>query len=157
VILASAGFIHFEFSRTRFPVAAVEFLKREAITGNLFNHDEFGDYMIFAAWPQYRVFIDGRSDMYGADRVTEYLAVADGGPNWESIIRKYNISVVFFAPGAPISAILRARNDWSIIYSDNVASIFVRRDFQHQPLIRRYRNIDSDNDPNSRRPPEAGT
>jgi hypothetical protein len=94
--------------------------------------------MIFAAWPQYKVFIDGRSDMYGADRVTEYVAVADGGPNWENIIRKYNISVVFFAPGAPISTILRARNDWSIIYSDDVACIFVRSDLQHQPLIRRY-------------------
>lgn len=145
VTLATIGVIHFEFSRTRFPITAVEFLKREPVTGNIFNHDEFGDYMIFAAWPQYRVFIDGRSDMYGADRVSEYLKVADGQPDWETVIRKYNISVVFFDPRAPISAILRARNDWSIIYSDSVASIFVRNDSQHQPLIGGYHNFASNN------------
>ena len=144
IALAIAGLIHFEFSTTRFPVAAVEFLKRAAIPGNIFNHDEFGDYMIFAAWPQYRVFIDGRSDMYGADRITDYLKIADGQPDWEDTIQKYNISLVFFAPQSPIAAILRGRRqEWSVIYSDELASIFVRNDAQHQPLIDRYRDMAS--------------
>jgi hypothetical protein len=139
--LAFAGFIHFEFSKTRFPVAAVEFLKREIIPGNMFNDDEFGDYLIFTAWPQYRVFMDGRSDMYGAERAIEYLNVADGRPEWENVIRKYNMTVVFFDPRSPISSILRSRSDWTEIYNDNVASIFVRRDPQHQALISRYHNL----------------
>ena len=143
IALAIAGLIHFEFSTTRFPVAAVDFLKRAAIPGNIFNDDEFGDYMIFAAWPQYRVFIDGRSDMYGPDRITDYLKIADGMPDWEDTIQKYDISLVFFAPRSPIAAILRGRKEWSVIYSDEVASIFVRNDTQHQPLIDRYREMAS--------------
>ncbi|MGE5305637.1 MAG: hypothetical protein ACM3TN_20190 [Alphaproteobacteria bacterium] len=141
--LAITGLIHFEFSTTRFPVAAVEFLKHAAIPGNIFNDDEFGDYMIFAAWPQYRVFIDGRSDMYGPDRITDYLKVADGQPDWENTIQKYDISLVFFAPQSPIAAILRGRKDWSVIYSDEIASIFLRNDVRHQPLIDKYRNTAS--------------
>jgi hypothetical protein len=141
MVLAGAGLIHFDFSATRFPVAAVEFLKREHLPGNIFNHDEFGDYMIFAAWPQYRVFIDGRSDMYGADRVTDYLKIADGQPDWENILEKYNISLVFFDPRSPIAAILRGRPDWSVIYSDDVAAIFVRHDSQHRRLIDRYKSM----------------
>jgi hypothetical protein len=141
IALVSAGLIHFEFSTKRFPVAAVEFLKRQSISGNIFNHDEFGDYMIFAAWPQYRVFIDGRSDMYGADRVTDYLKIADGQPDWENILEKYNISLVFFDPRSPIAAILRGRPDWSVIYSDDVAAIFVRHDSQHRRLIDRYKSM----------------
>jgi hypothetical protein len=138
--LAIAGLIHFEFSTARFPVAAVEFLKRQTIPGNIFNDDEFGDYMIFAAWPQYRVFIDGRSDMYGAEHVTDYLKIADGRPDWETIIQKYDISLVFFDPRSPIAAILRGRRDWNVIYSDEVASIFVRNDAPHHAVLDISRN-----------------
>ncbi len=138
VALTHVGFIHFEFSKTRFPVAAVEFLKRERIAGNIFNLDEFGDYMIFAAWPQYRVFIDGRSDMYGATQINDYRKIADGQPQWQETLDKYNISWVFFDPRAPIAAILKSQTNWSLIYSDKVASIFVRNNSQHQSLIDRY-------------------
>jgi hypothetical protein len=138
VALANVGFIHFEFSKTRFPVAAVEFLKREAVTGNIFNLDEFGDYMIFAAWPQYKVFIDGRSDMYGANRVNDYRKIADGQPEWQETIDKYDISWVFFDPRSPIAAILKSQKNWSLIYTDEVASIFVRNNAQHQLLIDKY-------------------
>jgi hypothetical protein len=143
VALAQVGFIHFEFSKTRFPVAAVEFLKREPIAGNIFNHDEFGDYMIFAAWPQYRVFIDGRSDMYGANRVNDYRKIANGQPEWQETIDKYNISWVFFDPRSPIAAILKSQKNWSLIYTDEVASIFVRNNPQHQSLIDRYSKVAS--------------
>ena len=146
VALAHVGIIHFEFSKTRFPVAAVEFLKREAITGNIFNLDEFGDYMIFAAWPQYRVFIDGRSDMYGASRIKDYRKIADGQPEWQETIDKYDISWVFFDPRSPIAAILKSQNNWSLIYSDEVASIFVRNNPQHQSLIDKYGKVVSFNE-----------
>ena len=139
--VAGAGSLHFEFSTTRFPVEAVNFLKREAVPGNIFNHDEFGDYMIFAAWPQYRVFIDGRSDMYGADHVSDYLKVADGQPDWDNIMGKYNITMVFFSPRSPIATILRGRQDWSTIYSDDVASIFVRNAPQYRLLINKYKHL----------------
>jgi hypothetical protein len=145
VALALAGFIHFEFSKTRFPVAAVEFLKREAITGNTFNLDEFGDYMIFAAWPQYRVFIDGRSDMYGANRISDYRKIAEGRPEWQETLDKYDISWVFFDPRSPIVAILRSQNNWSLIYSDEVASILVRNNAQHRSLINKYNKVVASN------------
>ncbi len=137
-MLAQFGFLHFEFSKNRFPVAAVEFLKREAIAGNVFNSDKFGDYMIFATWPQYRVFIDGRSDMYGAARINDYLSIADGQPKWQQTIDKYNISWVFFDPRAPIAAILKSQKNWSLIYNDEVASIFVRNTAEHKALIAKY-------------------
>ena len=67
---AATGKMEFRFDRTKKPVDAVEFLKKERITGNMFNNDEFGDYLIYAAYPQYRVFFDGRSDMYGSGIVS---------------------------------------------------------------------------------------
>jgi len=64
-VLAVTGRIVFKFDESKMPVAAVEFLKKERLSGNMFNEDEFGDYLIYAAWPEYKVFFDGRSDIYG--------------------------------------------------------------------------------------------
>jgi len=49
VTFAAAGSLSYRFNDKIFPVAAVEFLQRESIAGNMFNNDEFGDYMIFTA------------------------------------------------------------------------------------------------------------
>ena len=42
----------------------------------MFNNDEFGDYIIYSAWPKYKAFIDGRTDMYGAAHVKKYLKIS---------------------------------------------------------------------------------
>src|SRR5436309_758935 len=47
--LALNGKIEFKFDEKKKPVAAVEFLKKEKIPGKMFNDDEFGDYLIYAA------------------------------------------------------------------------------------------------------------
>ncbi|HTM08373.1 MAG TPA: hypothetical protein VL754_08285, partial [Verrucomicrobiae bacterium] len=83
--LTASGKVHFGFDPTIKPVAAVEFLKKEHIEGKVFNDDEFGDYMIYAASPQYKVFFDGRSDMYGEVWGDQYIAIARLHPNWEEV------------------------------------------------------------------------
>jgi hypothetical protein len=138
VALALRGVIGYQFNNKTFPVAAVEFLKRETITGNMFNNDEFGDYMIFAVWPKYRVFMDGRSDMYGERFGTPYLQIANVQPGWKEILKKYNISWIIFQTHSALTAALRDQRNWHPIYSDEVATIFVKRDTEHEALVTRY-------------------
>ena len=66
----------------------------------MFNNDEFGDYIIYAAWPKYKVFIDGRTDMYGASRVNEYIKISQAEASWESIVEKYKITWIFHDPNS---------------------------------------------------------
>ena len=57
--------IRHNFKAKYVPLDAVEFIKKkEKVMGNMFNNDEFGDYIIYSAWPKYKAFIDGRTDMY---------------------------------------------------------------------------------------------
>jgi hypothetical protein len=130
--------LKYQFDNKKFPVAAVEFLKKETVTGNMFNNDEFGDYMIFAAWPAYRVFMDGRSDMYGEKLGSAYLKVANVQPGWKEILGKYDISWIIFDTYSALTAALRDQRDWQPIYSDQVATIFVKKDAAHEPLLARY-------------------
>jgi hypothetical protein len=137
-ILAGIQLIRFNFDRTRMPVAAVDFLKREKIKGNMFNPEQFGDYLIYAAWPQYKVSVDGRIDMYGADRMKEYMKVAMVQPGWKDVLAKYDVNFVFYNVNSPISLLLAQRDDWRLVYADNVADIFVRNVEENQNLVKKY-------------------
>jgi len=124
-----------------FPVAAVEFLKREQLSGNMFNNDEFGDYLIFSAWPQYRVFTDGRSDMYREKHGIPYLKVAGLQPGWKEVLNHYDISWIFFQTKTALSAALLDQSEWHPIYSDQVATVFVLKTAAHRHLIAKFPSV----------------
>ena len=140
-IFAVNGKIEFKFDEKKKPVMAVEFLKKEHITGNMFNDDEFGDYIIYAAWPEYKVFFDGRSDMYGEERMKEYFKVMGIGQGWDKVLTKYNINWIIYNANSPLSNFLIESNGWKLIYADEVANIFVRNTPEYQSLIDKYKNV----------------
>lgn len=136
--LTVTGTIKHDFDGKYVPTKAVAFIQQEVITGNMFNDDEFGDYIIYAAWPKYKVFIDGRTDMYGASRVKEYLTLSQAREGWERLMEKYEISWVFHTPTSILSKILLERPDWKLVYADKVANIFVKSLPQYDALIAKY-------------------
>lgn len=138
--LVATGFITYRFDDKKFPVKAVEFLRRQKLEGNVFNDDEFGDYMIYAAWPTYRVFMDGRSDMYGEKFGRDYLRIANVAPGWKQTLKKYNISWVIFNTDSALIAALKDQPDWQSVYSDPVASIFVKNTPESLELLAKYRD-----------------
>lgn len=141
-VLAWGGGVSFQFDAKRFPVAAAEFLKQEPITGHMFNNDEFGDYLIFAAWPAYHVFMDGRSDMYGAHYGRSYFTIAGAQRGWKTELEKYNITWVIFDTFSPLTAALQEdRQDWQPIYADRIATVFVKKTPAHAALVAKYPGV----------------
>ncbi len=140
-VLTSAGTVSFAFDKNREPVAATDFLKREQISGNMFNNDEFGDYIIYAAWPQYHVFFDGRSDMYGAARMKDYFTVSGVKRDWESVLKKYGINWIVFDSDSALATFLEGRKGWRLVYADAVAEIFVRDTPEYATLIAKYPDV----------------
>lgn len=141
VVSAATGRTVFQFDRGKKPVEAVEFLKSEHVPGHMFNNDEFGDYLIYAAYPRYRVFFDGRSDMYGEERAREYRKVITLAAGWEEVFAKYDIGWVFFDADSILSRFLMENGQWRLIYADGVADIFVKNTPEYRDLISRHRNV----------------
>lgn len=141
VFLLFTGRVEYGFDRKKDPVDAVQFMKKERLTGNMFNNDEFGDYIIYAAWPEYKVFFDGRSDMYGEKIGEEYLKVAGIKTGWDKVLMKYNINWIIYNANSPLSNLLLERNDWKLIYADKVANIFVKNTLENQRLINKYPGV----------------
>jgi len=138
---ATTGKIDFKFNEKTKPIAAVKFLKKEKIAGNMFDDDEFGDYIIYAAWPEYKVFIDGRSDMYGVDMLKEYLKVARVKPGWNEVLKKYDINWIIYNANSALSQFLMQTDEWKLIYVDKVANIFVKNNKENQHLIDKYPDV----------------
>jgi hypothetical protein len=140
-IMVLTGQLSYEFDKKKLPVDAVQFIQKEKIPGNMYNNDEFGDYIIYAAWPEFRVFFDGRSDMYGVEIMKEYFKVMGFESGWETVLQKYGMNWIIFNNKSALSRFLLERDDWKLIYSDKVANIFVRRIPVNQPLIDKYPDV----------------
>jgi len=141
LLFAATGRIHFAFDPKIKPVAAVEFLNREPIAGNMFNNDQIGGYIIYAANPNYKVFFDGRSDMYGIARMKEYNKITGFEPGWEQIMEKYGMTWIIFDARSGLSRYLLENSRWRLIYADKVANIFVKNIPEYGYLINRYRGV----------------
>lgn len=144
VVIAATGKISFGFDKKLKPVDAVEFLQKEHLPGNMFNNDEFGDYIIYAAWPQYKVFFDGRSDMYGTDRMKEYFKITRIEPGWGDVIKKYDINWIIYNDKSTLAQFLLQRDDWKLIYADKVANIFIKNTEVNRHWIEKYRDVRPD-------------
>jgi len=141
VVCSAGGTIHYSFDEKLKPVAAVEFLKKERISGNMFDNDEFGDYIIYTAWPDYKVFFDGRSDMYGVERMKEYYRISNFETGWEQVVEKHRIDWIIIDANSALSRYLRVGTGWRLIYADKVAHIFVENIPKYQRLIVKYRDV----------------
>jgi hypothetical protein len=107
------------------PVAAVNYLKETEPPGPLFNNYNWGGFIVWEL-PQYPVFVDGRTDLYGDELLREYLAATFANSGWRETLDKYGINLVFVESAAPLARDLRLEPGWEQVYRDDMASIFVR-------------------------------
>jgi hypothetical protein len=134
----AAGKIPVRFTEKSTPTAAIDFLRANPIRGNMFNNDEIGDHVIYNLYPRYKVFVDGRLDMYGTRILKEYDEVISLKPGWKDVLAKYDINFVFYYTDSLLSRILASDVGWRRIYTDNVASIFLRNTTGNAEIISRY-------------------
>jgi hypothetical protein len=108
------------------PVEAVEYIRMHNLPTQIFNKLEWGGYMIWTI-PSYRVYIDGRPDMYGDAFVTEYLKVYNATTNWREYFDRYGVRTVLIDPTAPLSYHLHQQNDWVKTFEDQKSIIFTKK------------------------------
>jgi hypothetical protein len=113
-------------TRERFPVDAVNYMTENQINGRILNSYNWGGYMIWNLYPQYKVYIDGRCDMYGAEFVTHYVDIYFAKPGWQESLDEEMIEYVLVETGTYISAALQQTQDWHLLYEDEVSVLFGR-------------------------------
>jgi hypothetical protein len=109
---------------SEFPVAATEWIAAERPPGELFNTFNWGGYLMWEL-PQYRVSIDGRTDVYD-EYLDVYLDTITARPGWEAELDRERIGTVLVDVDAPLAEALRADGTWRVGHEDEVAVVFVR-------------------------------
>jgi len=119
-------------SQRNFPHQAVDFLATNAIEGNFLNDFNSGAYLIGRVSPRIKVFIDGRTEVYGADHFRTYQKIWNGDTElFNKSIEKYDLTGVFLnstqmsIPNRIISYLYK-HQDWQLVYFDYDAAIFLR-------------------------------
>jgi hypothetical protein len=116
------------FDPAHFPVRAIDALEASGLPqGNVFNEFGWGGYLLYRLWPDKKVFIDGQTDFYGEDLTYTYKQTADAEGEWEAILDEYRVTWVILPPERALGKLLNLSPDWERIYSDDTASVWVRR------------------------------
>jgi hypothetical protein len=132
--LGSAQLIQAQFDPKAVPVGAVDFLEKEpsagpgASTDPIFCIDTWGGYLIYRLYPRRQLVFDDRHDLYGADRVRQFLILLQGEPRWKKVLDDLKIRAVLLPVDSTLGSLLRELpQEWALKYEDSVAVVFERR------------------------------
>ncbi len=115
-----------ETEAQHFPSAAAAFLQQQHPASPMMNHYNWGGYFIWKLYPQYRVFLDGRADVYGDALMTEFGSCYNLKDDWRKPLETWGIRTVVLPPDAPLITALRTSPKWRQIYGDSQAVILTR-------------------------------
>jgi hypothetical protein len=112
-----------EYNPKAYPEAALAQLTRPG--QRVFTHDEWGDYLIYKLWPQgTKVFVDGRSDFYGAKFELAYLDVLNVQYGWQQTLAHYGIDTILMPVDSPLAGAVKESRRWRVVYDDGRAIVF---------------------------------
>ncbi|MDI6794576.1 MAG: hypothetical protein QME81_17195 [bacterium] len=110
-----------------YPIEAVKFIRKEGLSGRLFHPYHWGGYLIFRLYPEHKVFIDGRADMYGEQFFVEYQKLYSCRKDWRETFEKYEIKFALLSKDTPLNFVLKEASDWELIFSDQKSVIYSKR------------------------------
>lgn len=107
------------------PVAATEYLLSHHLPKQLYNSYDYGGWLIWKAQPDYPVYVDGRTEVYGDQLFSEYLVTAYLNENWQDPLDRYGVRTVMIGKGDRLHFLLEAKG-WHLEYEDSQARIYTR-------------------------------
>jgi hypothetical protein len=110
---------------SKFPANAVQYVKAERLSGPLYNHFDWGGYLIWTL-PQMPVSMDGRTNLHGIERIRRSLDTWSGKPDWDADPELVRSNVVLAPVNSPLCALLRLDRRFRLRYEDGVAAVFVK-------------------------------
>lgn len=107
------------------PLGATEWIRDHAPDARIFNTYAWGGFLS-RALPDARVYIDGRSDVYGDGPIQRYAATLNVTADPRQVLDASRIDLVVVRPDTPLNDWLAAQPDWSPVYRDELARVWQR-------------------------------
>lgn len=129
------------FSEKGYPVEAADIINQSGIPGNMFNHYNYGGYLIWKM-PKYKVFVDGRLEMYEGTVGDDYKTIVGSQRGYLGLIDKYHINFFLNYLTDEINEKLIKNPDWKPVFNDARFVVFVKNIPENSVLIDKYWSAD---------------
>lgn len=106
---------------------ATRYMLREKPPSPIYNSLGKGGYLIYSLWPSYHVFIDGRTGLYSDADWQQHNDIRYGRPGWHEKLVASKACTVIWERNEPLASLLQLKQEWSLVYEDKKAVIFVRK------------------------------
>jgi hypothetical protein len=128
-LLAAAGIIKLAYVsypdlvnkalESYYPVSAVDYLEDYETPGNLFSDYGWGGYLDFRL-RDYKVFLDGRADLYPDELFMAWLDATNAKPGWEETLARYDVQYILLPP--EMKLVQEAQQaGWKVLYQDEIS------------------------------------
>ena len=106
-----------------YPIAASRIVQERGYQGPLYNHFNWGGYLIWRL-PNLPVSMDGRTNVYGEERIQRALDTWIGKPGWATDPELSAAGIVIADVTMPLCSLLRLDQRFELVYEDAVAAVF---------------------------------
>ena len=107
-----------DLSAKYFPVTVAHDFASNLEKGRVFTSDQWGDYLLWTGYPRQKVFIDGRSDLYGEEIGNDYVTILEARPGWREAMDRYKVNMVLVPPETPLIELLSFNPAWHVLHRD---------------------------------------
>ena len=136
-----------------FPQGIAKFTKEKKLKGNMLNSYGMGGYFIWSLYPEHKIFIDGRNEVY-LPLLKEIVKSRADSRRWNKLLADYRIEyallsyiddleeVTYMGTNGetkkiymPFSETHFPRKKWALIYWDDVGMVLVKRNGANSNLL----------------------
>ena len=119
------------------PDGAIDYVLKNHLRGNMYNSYDIGGYIIWRGYPDLKVMMDGRVVVYGKELLWKIMYLDP--EKLESLVREYSIGYFILKNSAgeeDLNDYLHLTKRWALVYFDDEALVYVKRDAAYENLIR---------------------
>jgi hypothetical protein len=110
-----------------YPVGAVDYIASLGEPVKMYNDFAWGGYLIYRLYPQHKVFIDGRADMYREGIFEDHIVLQNAAPGWREVLARYGVELAVLPPDRPLAYALANEEAWEVAYEDGVGVVYRKR------------------------------
>jgi hypothetical protein len=118
--------VHFDAGH--FPVQASDLIAQRGIHEPIFAADSWGGYLIYRLYPQNKVFVDDRHDLYGEEFLKQYLKAIRLTPDWNGFLEAKKVNWALLPAESSLANMLRETSRWNLVYQDGTSILLERKE-----------------------------
>lgn len=124
----SQSWMNAHFDAGHMPVQATDVIAQRGVREPIFAPDSWGGYLIYRLYPQNKVLVDDRHDLYGEEFLRDYLKAIRLTPDWELFFKEHKVKWALLPAESSLANMLKGTSQWNVVYRDGTAVLLERKD-----------------------------